>query len=235
MSGVRSIYRSEGCNWMKPRIAVIGSTLEGVACAHSILDQKPEYQISLITEDAEVGFPEGGESPGLVEFKEWGGIPEDWYGNLGSQQPNGESSAVRRSWLLKSLMTCFGKRGGTILLRGCSVSVAASSGSVFFQGGGEVGSGSIHFEQVVDCLGAMEEGAIWNGGVCDTIVLGGDCLSGIRADGTVEVWWCESEPRDVQWIQRMSWTGDDPTSSLIDDIRTGVEKATIACERKRPG
>jgi len=63
---------------MKPRIAVIGSTLEGVACAHSILDQKPEYQISLITEDAEVGFPEEGESPGLVEFKEWGGIPEDW-------------------------------------------------------------------------------------------------------------------------------------------------------------
>ena len=94
-------------------VAIIGSGVEVFCCAHRLLDINPNLDVHIFDEKAESGMY--GEEPGI--FEKWPLTPSLWFGEMFSQTPTSESSAVRYSWFVKSLSIALAKRGTTLHLK----------------------------------------------------------------------------------------------------------------------
>jgi len=203
------------------RIGILGGSMLGIASGHRILDMLSDVDLHLIHEPAEMGLI--GEGPGI--FSSWPLVPDHWVSHLGEQSPNETSTAVRRSWLEKAMATSLSSRGCTIHLR-TRITNLEEDGNVSFVGAGTLGEGTIRFDRTVSAIG-KEPSTTWEGGVFFPKENKHVENGGSRSDGSVEVWWRETPPVTPTWIQRMTWLGEDPKSSLLDDINEGI----LAAER----
>jgi len=203
------------------RIAIIGTNLSNLICAHTILDKHPDVELHLIDERAETGLM--GEGPGLLTGDLEDLLPKDWHHHLGSQQPNHESTALRRSWFEKSIASKLSDRGAVMHLRThTTIDYDGQSIRLGFTGAGPTSEE----ELVVDHLlsPTLEIGSItWFGGVHNGDLIDSS-YEGSRSDGLVEIWWQAEENNQHdgrKWLQLMEWKGADPRTALFDAISRG--------------
>jgi len=202
------------------KIAIIGSGIEVFSCGHRLLDLNSELEIHIFDEKAESGMY--GEEPGI--FSEWPLTPLSWYGNLFAQEPNEKSTAVRYSWFVKSLSISLAQRGVNIHLKTVVKNIEA--GKIEFYGAGYKGSGNIVFDHVIDFRQKNQE-KFWYGGV--TLFETSSEIIGIRPDRTTEVWSMEGEI-EGNILQKMVWSGENPSTALKSRIDKGIESAeSIIC------
>ncbi len=205
------------------RILIYGTELISLICAHSILDNLEEVEIHLIDSKAEVGLLE--EGPGIIPVDIWPILPEGWYGELGSQQPSTNSTAVRRSWLEKSCATRLAERGAILHLRSITEKIGKST--IKFEGGGPQSGSSLTFDIIINQIKPPHNSPIWKGGTHSSGIVSSS-ISGKRSDGLIEEWWNGETPTRSDWLQRMEWKGPDPRNSLTNDIETGRRLARKA-------
>ena len=201
-------------------IGIIGGNLRALSAAHTILDCLSGADLHLIEESAEIGLI--GEAPGILTS--WPVAPPNWVSDLGHQEPTMESTAIRRSWLEKAMATALAARGCTLHLRTRVLSITSGT-NISFVGAGFLGSGEMKFDNLLDMRSSESAQPKWKGGVCLHAHAPPNEISGHRPDGTVETWWQGNAPPQTTWVQRMSWNGDNPKTSLEDDIRAGSEAA----------
>jgi hypothetical protein len=206
---------------MTRSIVIIGGNLRSLSSAHTILDYDPDTDLHIMEEAAEIGLI--GEGPGILPH--WPVTPAHWLCELGSQEPNLSSSAIRRSWLEKAMATSLANRGCIFHLR-TRVEAVNDGGKVTFVGAGLLGSGELRFDTVLDMREPINSNTEWEGGIClqDHAPSFGD--QGSRPDGTIEVWWRDNNPDQGKWVHRMRWGGSDPASSVETDINAGIETAS---------
>ena len=201
------------------RVAIIGTNLLAYSTAHALIDKEQPMKISLFTEKAELGLMS--EGPGI--FERWPPCPEKWVSQMGSLEPKGSDTAVRRSWFEKSLGTQLSTRGCTIYLKTRVTSV--SNGVVHFVGAGPLGTDQMSFEKILDFREVDGNKPTWQGAVSreeDSV----QChASGKRPDGTTELWWNGKRPSGRKWLQTMEWQGLNPATSLKDNIENGLSEA----------
>lgn len=201
------------------RVAILGDSLAALSAAHHMLDKISEVDIHIITERAEIGLI--GEVPGLTS--PWPPCPSHWISEMASQTPNEESTAVRGSWFLKALGIQLSKRGCTFHLR--TRVTATSEDEVHFVGAGPMGSNTIPFDHLLDLRPDGQKMAQWHGLVCRTEDAPEAKLSGIRSDGTTEVWAKEAPESNKTTLQKMTWRGRDPASFITEEVGVGKQLA----------
>ena len=140
------------------RVAILGGTIGSLACAHSVLDSFPLSLVTVITADAEIGFPEKQTGGGVILNKVWGLMPEGWYGEIPKGVIQDARSATSKSWLCKAMAIRLSKRGAECYLRTNILSVDEVEGKVWFRGAGVVGSGVSMFDLVVDFRDSEKRG-----------------------------------------------------------------------------
>ena len=210
-------------------VAIVGIELSQLVCAHTILDINPDVELHLISERAEAGLI--GELPGLISQPLSNNIPNEWLGDLGSQNPTISNTAVRRSWLEKALATKLVERGANLHLRTTISQNKSKSGetTITFTGAG-YSSGSTLFVEKVITKPENTSSNHWRGGVHNEELTGSN-YEGHRPDGLVEIWWpTQQEPprSEGKWLQLMDWTGEDPLLSLEQEVELGRSLASTA-------
>tara|TARA_Y100001970_G_scaffold58318_1_gene73995 strand:+ start:1030 stop:1662 length:633 start_codon:yes stop_codon:yes gene_type:complete len=202
-------------------IAIIGTNLENLICAHQILDNNRGAKVYLIDAKAEAGLDE--EGPGLIEANTWPPLPRSWIGKLGSQEPTTESTAVRRSWFEKALATKLSERGGIFLMRTTISEETVEGNTIKIKLGG---AGPLTDKQLIlDHLIKFEEAdkhPIWSGGVY-SMTSSEEEIQGIRPDRLVEMWWKGENTHRKNPLEVMKWKGENPTTSIVDTIRVGIK------------
>ena len=202
------------------RIGITGTNLEDLVCAHQILDNAPKTTVYLIDARAEAGLDE--EGPGLIQANSWPPLPKSWLGQLGSQEPTINSTAVRRSWFEKALATKLSERGGIFLMRTIILEEKKEGGKTIIKLGG---AGPSKDEEItLDNLIKFEEDhkhPIWSGGVYST-TSSDEEIQGIRPDRLVEMWWKGEKIHRRNPLEVMKWKGKNPTTSITDTIRVGI-------------
>ncbi len=205
---------------MTPTIAILGSDLQTLACAHTILDELPTTLIHIIVKEAEFGLMSGG--PGLLERDSWPILPESWLSDFQFQQPGETSTAIRRSWLEKACAIHLTSRGTIFhLLSDCSITTKDNLITIQVKGGGHSNQQSILVDGVLNLRDEEMKHDLWEGGI-RLGELKGEGIEGVRPDFLIETWWKGEEPTGVNWLQRMQWRGKDPRRSMSDDIHNGV-------------
>ena len=203
------------------RIAIIGTNLSNLICAHTILDQRPGVELHLIDERAETGLM--GEGPGLLSGNLEDLLPKDWHHHLGSQQPTNESTALRRSWLEKSIASKLSERGAVLHLRTrTTIEDDAVKVRLYLTGAGISSEQELVVDHLLSPIPQMESNA-WFGGVHNGNLIDSS-YEGSRSDGLVEIWWQgdkKSQYDGRKWLQLMEWNGADPRTALFDAISRG--------------
>jgi len=203
------------------RVAIIGTNLSNLICAHTILDERPDVELHLIDERAETGLM--GEGPGLLTGHFEDLFPKDWHHHLGSQQPNHESTALRRSWLEKSIASKLSERGAVLHLRTrTTIEDDAVKIRLYLTGAGISSEQELVVDHLLSSIPQMESNA-WFGGVHNGDMMDSS-YEGSRSDGLVEIWWQGDEKSQYdgrKWLQLMEWRGADPRTALFDAISRG--------------
>ena len=132
------------------QVAILGSTIEALEQAHSILDKSPSSQITIYTEDAEVGFPEPPSLEELILRVKLDSIPEAWVSNIPNTINPDLASTTAASWLCKSMAVRLAMRGVRFLLRTSILDVETNQCEISFRGGGLVGSGVDSYDELHD-------------------------------------------------------------------------------------
>ena len=200
------------------KVIVLGNTLDALSAAHYILDTCRNTEIQLIAETAEIGL--SAEAPGI--FKTWPPCPNHWISDMKSQTPNKESTAVRRSWFEKALAIQLSNRGCNIQLKTRVSTITPDH--IHVVGAGAIGTSTIHYDVILD-FRQHTIGPEWFGGIISSKLEASEEISGIRADGTTEVWINQESEHVNNWIQTTTWNGEDPRNALIQDIEEGIFKA----------
>tara|TARA_B110000008_G_C16901998_1_gene537175 strand:+ start:483 stop:1097 length:615 start_codon:yes stop_codon:yes gene_type:complete len=197
------------------KIAIVGSGIEVFTCGHRLLDKNPNFEIHIFDEKAESGMY--GEEPGI--FDEWPLTPLNWVGNLFSQHPQKNSTAIRYSWFVKALSISLAERGVNFHLK--SIVKNIEKGIIDFSGAGYLGTGQMKFNDIID-FRENNSDKVWYGGVI--ISNPSVKIFGIRPDQTIEVW-SQEERIEGNYIQKMEWRGNNPQHALIDRVNKGIEVA----------
>ncbi len=207
------------------RLVILGDSIASISAAHRTLDMKPDMEIQIITERAEIGLTE--EVPGLIGS--WPPCSPNWISDMGSQTPLPSSTAVRGSWLLKAMGIQLSKRGCKFHMRTRVTSV--SEGRVDFVGAGPLGSDSLTFDHLLDFSGGITDTETqWKGAVCRTEDTPNAAFHGSRPDGTTEAWDTQGLQQNGKWLQTMTWTGRNPELFIADQVRIGKERADSVIE-----
>ena len=205
------------------RIGITGTNLEDLVCAHQILDNDPKTTVYLIDPRAEAGLDE--EGPGLIQANSWPPLPKSWLGQLGSQEPTINSTAVRRSWFEKALATKLSERGGIFLMRTIILEEKKDGGKTIIKLGG---AGPSKDEEItLDNLIKSEkqdENILWSGGVYSDKTSNEEII-GSRPDGLTEIWWEGENTHKNNPLELMKWRGKNPSTSIKDTIILGISMA----------
>ena len=131
-------------------IAILGSSIPALECAHTTLDETPSARVTVYTEDAEVGFPEVPVSEELVMSEALDSIPNNWYSSIPEGIDRNTPSTSANSWLSKSMAIRLASRGGQFLLRTIVLNIDEDRQEVSFRGGGMVRSGVESYDELHD-------------------------------------------------------------------------------------
>lgn len=189
------------------------SSLSSIACAQLLLDSQPTFDIHLISNSFEVGLM--CETPGLITGDQWPLVRPHWISEHGFESPEGDSTAIRASWLTKSMAISLSERGATFHTGSRILETDEESKTILISIPGEETSKTIPYDAIIDIHGPIPKKE-WRGAVCSKAPVWAEC-SGRRTDGTYEFWWSGTE-EPVNAIQTMSWTGKSPSTALFDAI-----------------
>ena len=131
-------------------IAILGSSIQALECAHTTLDETPSARVAIYTEDAEVGFPEVPVSEELVMSEALDSIPNNWYSSIPEGIDRNTPSTSASSWLSKSMAIRLASRGGQFLLRTTILNIDEDRRESSFRGGGIVRSGVDRYDELHD-------------------------------------------------------------------------------------
>jgi len=131
-------------------IAILGSSIQALECAHTTLDETPSARVTIYTEDAEVGFPETPVSEELVLSEVMDSIPSNWYSSIPDGIDWNIPSTSANSWLSKSMAIRLASRGGRFLLRTTILNIDEDRREISFRGGGMVRSGVDRYDELHD-------------------------------------------------------------------------------------
>jgi len=131
-------------------IAILGSSIPALECAHTTLDETPSARVTVYTEDAEVGFPEVPVSQELVMSEVLDSIPNNWYSSIPEGIDRNTPSTSANSWLSKSMAIRLASRGGRFLLRTTVLNIDEDRREISFRGGGMVRSGVDRYDELHD-------------------------------------------------------------------------------------
>ena len=132
------------------RVAILGSTILALEHAHNTLDKTPSAQVTVYTEDAEVGFPEVPVSEELVMSEAMDSIPSNWYSSIPEGIERNTPSTSANSWLSKSMAIRLASRGGRFLLRTIVLNIDEDRQEVSFRGGGSAPFGVDEYDELQD-------------------------------------------------------------------------------------
>ena len=132
------------------RVAILGSSMLALEHAHHTLDKTPSAQVTVYTEDAEVGFPEAPVSEELVMSEALESIPSTWYSSIPEGIEWNIPSTSTSSWLSKSMGIRLASRGGRFLLRTIVLNIDEDCREISFRGGGVVSSGVESYDELYD-------------------------------------------------------------------------------------
>jgi len=131
-------------------IAILGSSIPALECAHTTLDETPSARVTVYTEDAEVGFPEVPVSEELVMSEALDSIPNNWYSSIPEGIDRNTPSTSANSWLSKSMAIRLASRGARFLLRTIVLNIDEDRREISFRGGGMVRSGVDRYDELHD-------------------------------------------------------------------------------------
>ena len=131
-------------------IAILGSSIPALECAHTTLDETPSARVTVYTEDAEVGFPEVPVSEELVMSEVLDSIPSNWYSAIPEGIDQNSPSTSASSWLSKSMAIRLASRGARFLLRTNILNIDEDHREVSFRGGGAMRSGVEPYDELHD-------------------------------------------------------------------------------------
>ena len=196
------------------KIAFLDTDLVSLCMAHKILDNL-ECEIHFFTESAESGMY--GEEPGLID--NWPLLNSSWISSIFSQEPNSDSTAVRKSWLKKAISISLADRNCFFHLRTRITKI--NSRTIEFVGAGFAGSGNILFNHILNQEVTKSEN-LWYGGTTLEIPKIDNILVGKRSDSIIEIWSQDKLPTNINWIQQMQWQGTNPKNSIDSEINMGM-------------
>ena len=189
------------------------SSLSSIACAQFLLDARPALSIHLISNSFEVGLMN--EAPGIISVDQWPLVRPHWLSDHGLDAPEGDSTAIRASWLTKSMAISLSERGATFHTGSRILETNEESKTMLISIPGEETSKTIHYDAIIDMPNSTPK-TEWRGAVSSEVPDWAES-SGRRTDGTYEFWWTGTEEPDNA-IQIMSWVGGSPSTALIDAI-----------------
>ena len=131
-------------------IAILGSSMSALECAHTTLDETPSARVTVYTEDAEVGFPSSPVSEELLMSEALDTIPSNWYSSIPEGIDWNTPSTSASSWLSKSMAIRLASRGGRFLLRTIVLNIDEDRREISFRGGGMVRSGIEPYDELHD-------------------------------------------------------------------------------------
>ena len=132
------------------QVAILGSSLEALQKAHEILDKNPSKDITIYTEDAEVGFPDSETFEKINVSSALKTMPDEWVGFIPKVVGNGGESVVAHSWLCKAMVIRLAERGVRLQLRTTIISIDEEEKGISFRGAGKVSSGMTFFDELHD-------------------------------------------------------------------------------------
>jgi hypothetical protein len=189
------------------------SSLSSIACAQFLLDGQPSLSIHLISNSFEVGLMR--ETPGLITNDQWPLVRPHWLSEHGLEAPAGGSTAIRASWLTKSMAISLSERGATFHTGSRILETNEESKTMLISIPGEETSKTIQYDVIIEMPDPAPKRE-WRGAVCSEVP-DWAVSSGRRTDGTYEFWWTGTE-EPVNAIQTMSWMGPSPSTALLDAI-----------------
>ncbi len=203
---------------MPERIVFMDCTLSSLITAHKILDTQEDFQIDLISMAFEVGMY--GEGPGLLSSDSWPFLRPHWISESGFDKPGDGDTAVKSSWLRKAVAISLSNRGAKIHTGVRRNEVFPEKGRVLLSYPGNRTEHIIDFDKIVRT--EETEGPLWNGAVVSKSPEWAT-YTGLRPDGTYEIWWIGDEtPRSP--VQVMQWQGMDPSIELSRQIALSEAK-----------
>lgn len=189
------------------------SSLTSIACAHFLLDAQESFEIHLISGSFEVGLMS--ETPGIIGVSGWPVVRPHWISEGGLDLPSETSTAIRASWLSKSMAISLSLRGANFHTGSRILSHDEDSKNIQITVPGGEATAEIHYDTLVPSNSTRGE-VEWKGAVALTLPEW-KTANGRRSDGTHEFWW-KDERRPENPIQTMSWIGLDPSSAVNDAI-----------------
>jgi len=187
-------------------------------CAHMILDASIDADVHLVTDRFEIGMY--GETPGIIDMAEWPIANPDWLSKTGFVHPNEGDTAIRSSWLKKSMAISLAGRGAKFHTGTRTTEVDMETKTAILSYPGAKTETKIKFDHIV--TPTEEADRVWRGAVTNEPPTW-EAITGRRPDRTHEVWW-EGVGGPLNPLQVMEWKGQDPRLALREANTLAVTK-----------
>ena len=187
-------------------------SLSSIVCAHMVLDESSDAEVHMVTDLFEVGMY--GETPGIISESGWPIFSDHWLSKTGFNHPSEEDTAIRSSWMKKSMAISLAHRGARFHTGTRNMEVDNEGKEVKLSYPGGKKQTRIQFDHIVTTQ--SESDVIWSGAITVTPPPL-EAISGRRPDGTYEIWWLGDESPENP-LQLMQWAGLDPRTALKDAV-----------------
>ena len=203
---------------MPESIVFMDCSLSSIICDHMALDQTENIEVHMVTDLFEVGMY--GEAPGIISESGWPIGSEHWFSRTGFNRPSGDDTAIRSSWMKKSMAISLAKRGARFHTGTRTTVVDSGLKEVTMSYPGGKTQTKIQFDHIVTT--DPETDRVWRGAITSEPPPS-EAISGRRPDGTYEMWWMGNQTPQSP-LQLMEWAGEDPRTALVDAVARAASK-----------
>ena len=193
-------------------------SLSSIVCAHMVLDESIDVEVHMVTDHFEVGMY--GETPGIISESGWPIGSDHWLSKTGFNYPGEDDTAIRSSWLKKSMAISLAHRGAHFHTGTRTTEIDSQRKEVRLSYPGGRTQTRIKFDHVV--TSKFESDKVWRGAITVSPPPS-ESISGRRPDGTYEMWWIGDETPESA-LQLMDWRGNDPRTALNDAVTLATSK-----------
>ena len=193
-------------------------SLSSIVCAHMVLDESIDVEVHMVTDQFEVGMY--GETPGIISESGWPIGSDHWLSKTGFNHPGEDDTAIRSSWLKKSMAISLAHRGAHFHTGTRTTEIDSQRKEVRLSYPGGRTQTRIKFDHVV--TSKFESDKVWRGAITVSPPPS-ESISGRRPDGTYEMWWIGDETPESP-VQLMDWRGNDPRTALNDAVTLATSK-----------
>ena len=187
-------------------------------CAHMILDASRDADVHMVTDRFEVGMY--GEAPGIISESVWPIARDHWLSKTGFNHPGAGDTAIRSSWMKKSMAISLADRGAHFHTGTHTTEESTEGKEVTLSYPGGKTTTRIAFDYLV--VANQLSDRVWRGAVT-TKRSSEEFITGRRPDGTYELWW-EGRVQPQNPLQLMEWAGEDPREALREAVALAASK-----------